>query len=155
MDWATGLELDGIYFEIEKSTDGRLFEKIGTVKTTGKRVYTFNDNNILRGLIYYRLKVFDATGHFIFSNIQSLDFDKSVDVLVYPNPVGVGSKLFIKTNLAEPFEVTLTDISGKKILLKTFTTPEARLDTEGVAKGVYMYELKSKTHWRFGKIVVE
>ena len=159
LDWTTEQEANTAYFEIEKSNDGRHFEKIGTVKATGqateKHTYSFKDVEILRGPIYYRLRMVDADGHFVYSNIQSLDFDKTVDVLVYPNPVGMGNKVFLKTNLEEPFEVTLSDVSGKTILIKTFTTPDARLDTEGVAKGIYLYELKSKTYWHFGKIVVE
>ena len=159
VNWTTSQETNTAYFDIERSNDGSHFEKIGTIKAAGqsteKRIYFFNDKGPLSNLTYYRLRMVDADGHFTFSNIQSLNFDKTVDVLIYPNPVGTGKMLAVQTNLSEPFDFTMTDISGKTILKRTFSTPEAQVNTEGFAKGLYLFELKSKSYWRFGKIVVE
>lgn len=157
--WTTNQEVNTAYFDIERSTDGLHFEKIETVKAAGqsteKRIYSFTDKGPLSNLTYYRLRMVDADGNFTFSNIQSLNFDKTVDVLIYPNPVGAGKMLAVQTNLSEPFDFTITDVSGKTILTRTFTRPEAQINTEGFAKGLYLFELKSKSYWRFGKIVVE
>ena len=159
LNWTTLQEYNTAYFDIEKSHDGQSFEKIGTIKasshSTDNRSYSFNDNDLLSGQVYYRLRMIDADERFSFSNIQSLNFDKSVDISVYPNPIGAGKTLMFKTNLEEMFDITISDVSGKKILKVTSSTPDTQLNTEGWSKGLYLFELKSKTHWRFGKIVVE
>jgi photosystem II stability/assembly factor-like uncharacterized protein len=159
LNWTTQQEKNLAHFDIERSYNGSHFENVGTIKAIGqstdKQAYSFLDNASLSGLIYYRLRMVDADRHVEFSKVQALDFDKSVDVLIYPNPIGKGKTLVIKTNLDEPYDFKITNISGKTVLTKTFTTPEVQLDTEGLGKGLYLFELKSKTHWRFGKIVVE
>ncbi|MBL7815168.1 MAG: T9SS type A sorting domain-containing protein [Saprospiraceae bacterium] len=159
LDWSTEYEENIAYFDIEKSKDGRYFEKIGTVKAVGqsteKRSYFFNDNEEMAGQVYYRLKMVDNDAHSNYSKIQSLNFDRTVAVFIYPNPVGNGKLLIVNTNLEEKFDVTLTSISGKTVFSSSSETPEMRLNTEGLPKGLYILELKSKTHWRFEKVVIE
>jgi hypothetical protein len=68
LTWTTGKEMPGLYFEIEKSTDGVHFQKTGTVYAAGNNVegqdYLFNDNEPLTtGANYYRLKLITGTGY--------------------------------------------------------------------------------------------
>ncbi len=160
LTWETSQEQNTAFFEIEKSIDGRIFEKIGTLQAKGKsslqQTYMFQDAAFLSNRAYYRLKIIDHDGDFRYSVLQTVRSEKAVYVSVYPNPIGIGKNVTFRTNLDEPFDVTITDITGKVILKNTFLTPEeATFNTNGLATGLYLFELKSKSYWQFGKIVVE
>ncbi|MEH0156700.1 hypothetical protein V6R21_21400 [Limibacter armeniacum] len=67
--WATAFEISNSHFEIERSSDGKNYERIGTVQGYGfseSRVdYEFLDEAPFQGLTtYYRLKQVDYNGRF-------------------------------------------------------------------------------------------
>ncbi len=63
LEWTTQSELNTNFFEIERSTDGKLFAPIGRVKAAGNSAralkYTFDDEKPLPNIGYYRLKTVD------------------------------------------------------------------------------------------------
>lgn len=63
-------------FEIERSTDGQSYQKIGFVKVSSEAInseYNFVDKSPLAGLNYYRLKIIDQDGKFRYSTIVSVN----------------------------------------------------------------------------------
>ena len=70
--WTTTNEKQGLYFEIEKSTDAIHFQKTGTVNAVVKdeapQNYTFTDNEPVNDIMYYRIKLVGATG-FTYSQV--------------------------------------------------------------------------------------
>ncbi|MCK7526061.1 MAG: hypothetical protein MZV64_54870 [Ignavibacteriales bacterium] len=78
LNWITATELNNSGFEIEKSTDNFIWNKIGFVNgkgtTTDKSYYSFNDNNPIDGKSYYRLKQIDYDGTFTYSSIVAINF---------------------------------------------------------------------------------
>jgi hypothetical protein len=91
LKWSTSNEINTDRFEIERSSDSRSFSSIGTVRAIGngktKNDYLFTDAQSLNGINYYRLKMIDKDGKFIYSAIRSIDNLNSFDVRLYPNPV--------------------------------------------------------------------
>jgi hypothetical protein len=87
--WKTAEEKNVRDFDIERSTDGRVFEKVGQVKSKGSNsIYSFYDNRNIPQLAIYRLKINDLDGKISFSKIISLENKTSQRGLkVYPNPV--------------------------------------------------------------------
>lgn len=87
--WSTAQEENNQYFNIEKSTDGQTFEKIGQVAGAGttlqRQTYTFRDENLSQ-LSYYRLKQFDIDGTFTISNVISVETQNNTSLRIYPNP---------------------------------------------------------------------
>ncbi len=72
------------------------------------------------------------------------------NVEVYPNPTT--NELTIKTGNNEPSQIIIYDLLSRNVLQQTFTT-ETTLNTEALAKGVYMYEVRNKKGTTKGKIV--
>jgi subtilisin-like proprotein convertase family protein len=76
LNWATASELDNDFFTIEKSSDLENWETITMVDGAGFSVetinYTANDNNLLNGINYYRLKQTDYNGFFTYSEIRAV-----------------------------------------------------------------------------------
>jgi hypothetical protein len=60
---------------------------------------------------------------------------------IYPNPVSDKLNINIKDN--ERSEITLTDIAARKLLQQKFTN-SITINTEQLAKGIYIYELRNK-----------
>ncbi len=74
-------------------------------------------------------------------------------ITLYPNPAT--STLVIKMNKEELAEVTLYDITSRKLLQQSFTG-STTLTIESLAKGIYLYEIKTKDGLlKNGKVVKE
>ncbi len=76
--WATASECDVRSFEIERSADGLVFQKIGEVAASRgcsaiERSYSFTDHNPLVGSNFYRLRTVDLGGSELFSEIESVE----------------------------------------------------------------------------------
>jgi trimeric autotransporter adhesin len=86
--WTTAEEKNTLNFDIERSKDGRVFEKIGVVKAKGSNAtYDYLDTKFLSGSNYYRLKINDLDGKFDFSKVINLENTTSKKgIKVYPNP---------------------------------------------------------------------
>ena len=72
LDWNTSAENNTRIFEVEKSSDGKNFYSIGSVNAAGntssQRKYSLTD--VKAGdLNYYRLKITDMNGSYVYSNI--------------------------------------------------------------------------------------
>jgi len=92
---------------LERSADGKAFEKIGQIKGAGNSViklnYTFMDNHPANGINYYRLKQVDDDGKCTYSESISLDYtlftsnsDKDLQISIYPNPAVNEIKVSLK-----------------------------------------------------------
>jgi hypothetical protein len=88
--WQTVSEKNNKGFDIERSTNGQLWQTIGTVKgnntTKTLQKYAFIDNEPLQGVHYYRLKQVDTEGSFSYSKVLSATIKTKNTLLVYPNP---------------------------------------------------------------------
>ncbi len=91
LSWITSTEINCREFEIQKSTDGIAFSKIGTVEGHGSSMeensYLFYDDNFYQ-TSYYRLKQIDLNDDFEYSNIISLSAASQNETTthIYPNP---------------------------------------------------------------------
>lgn len=77
------------HFELEKSFDGSNFSKIATIPYTGGIPgYGFTDPERIAGLSFYRLKIVDNNGLFVYSSIITLS-NKKIDFEIrsVTNPV--------------------------------------------------------------------
>jgi hypothetical protein len=88
--WNTASELNNSGFDVERSADGRHFDRIGTVLGAGTtsvaQHYSFPDFSPLPGLSYYRLKQIDFDGQFTYSDLAAIRFGTGTDGFIYPQP---------------------------------------------------------------------
>jgi hypothetical protein len=101
--WTTTSEINFDRFEIQRSTDGRAFETIGSVKGKGfnfkdlETNYSFFDSNPIAGKNYYRLKSVDYDAYFEYSKIILENWEGKRLISVYPNPAD-GWSIGLTTN---------------------------------------------------------
>ena len=95
------------------------------------------------------LKIINANN--IHSSIQNI-FLSNNELLIYPNPFS--DNLTITTTTTSLSEIILYDIASRKLLQQKFTG-SVTLNTEQLAKGIYIYEVRSKENTKKGKVVKE
>ncbi len=146
LTWATTEETNSDRFEIQRSRDGKGWYQIGLVASSGestvRKTYHFEDEKPGEGLNYYRLKMVDRAtgsrdGSFAYSSIQSIYFDETDQVRIYPNPAS--GRLFFDLH-SHIKSVTLYNLSGSK-LLETQKTTAQGVDISTAEPGLHTIKL--------------
>lgn len=140
ISWKAYSETPGVYYILERSNDGKVFDAIGKIPgNTPHGQYTYTDTNPRVGLNLYRLQVIESNGAPYYSNVVSVaGYKTSVSLQAAPNPVTSTLMLQISGNHISPeATVTLTDISGKTVLHQPANTT-LELDLQGFYPGIYI-----------------
>lgn len=144
--WATTMETNSDRFEIEKSLNGKNWNKIGSVASNGEsnalKNYGYVDVNPSNGENLYRLRMVDKDNTFAYSRIQSVKFEglTGQDLSVYPNP----SSDFIKLRDAENvLAVSITDIKGITVY-QTGKVSEGEISVKNLTPGMYSVRIERK-----------
>ncbi|MEL5996504.1 T9SS type A sorting domain-containing protein [Hymenobacter segetis] len=139
LSWATATEKNSDYFEVQRSADGEIFQRVGSVKGQGTssnaHEYAFLDGHPLAGLSYYRLRQVDTDGTSTFSPVATVQMRG--EVAVYPNP-STGTVSLPATMGAVRYRVL--NALGQAVLSGQATGSD-QLDLHTLAKGSYFLEL--------------
>jgi hypothetical protein len=126
LQWLTASEQDNDRFEVERSLDGKAFEKIGTVKGQGtssiENRYAFTDRPPVQATVYYRLKQVDLNGEFVYSKVIAVTANSIINkmtIQVYPNPFLDVLKVTLITPETKAAEFVINDLNGREVLRKT------------------------------------
>lgn len=115
-------------YEIERSADGLVFEKITTLTKinngSNRNVYSYVDKNIStvqsNGILYYRIKQVDLNGLFVYTEIKNISLSKKYQsITVYPNPVKDVTNVEINSSTQQDIVMSLINTDGK--MLQTFS----------------------------------
>ncbi|MBE7172638.1 MAG: T9SS type A sorting domain-containing protein [Williamsia sp.] len=143
LTWTTSQEQNSHDIDIEYSTDGIGFRKIGNIAAAGnsmqRKTYSYTHTTLLSGDNYYRLKMNDADGKYEYSQVVLVKKAKGTDVLnVYPNPVN-GGQIFVhvSTGTVLPQSFLIVDAAGKTVLRGALTADNQNVDVSLLKKGTY------------------
>ncbi len=149
-EWQTASEINTTQFVLQRSATGTEdFTTIGIIKAVGKGAnrYQFMDNEPIRGINFYRLKIVDKDGSISYSNIVSAKLSSTkADITIFPNP----AKDFTTIRFAQPIEkgtIVVTDLAGKTLLSQIINrlTYTFQLNTQSLQKGVYLCTVTTET----------
>lgn len=126
LNWkVTCISTPSATLEVERSTDGRNYSSIYSIFATALRCqqpFDHIDNQPVKGVNYYRLKMTDVDGKVSYSSIVSLiNGAKGIDVMnIAPNPI-VNKNFTVKISAAEKTQVELviTDMQGRVLQKQT------------------------------------
>ncbi len=147
LTWVTASESNNDYFSVERSTDGIAFETIGKKQGAGNSVttlnYNFEDQNSIKGILYYRLKQVDFNGKITYSQICSLTNSGDGGVAFYPNPVRNSLTIdYEYTEKPKDHTITITDVTGKLVEVQSsFSDSKVTLDCSDLAEGIYFLKV--------------
>jgi Secretion system C-terminal sorting domain len=139
LDWSVGIESNVSGYEVERSSNGVNFTRIGFVPAVAARSYSFTDESILAGQNFYRLKTVDLDASYKYSTIVRVNGSAaSVSMKLFPNPVQ--GQLYIQHGDAKAgAQLRVVGIDGRTVQTVRLAENAAQtiLDVQRLAHGVY------------------
>jgi len=144
--WKTATEENSDYFEIQKSTDGVNFARIGTVNAAGTSLvtlsYSFGDTAPAIGNNYYRLHMVDLDATFDYSNVVQITTRIKGNIAVYPVPVNDAMYFVYDSNNTGEIQIQIINTVGQTLHTRTESTTQGintfELNTNALAAGAYL-----------------
>jgi len=155
VSWATSQETNAGYYDIERSGDQTNFTKIGTVKAKGNSQittnYSFVDQLPLDGNDYYRLKMVDLDGKYVYSKTVSVTTQNDGRPLViYSNPFSDMIRLKVNVNRAQNLTMTVSDMLGKTYINQSYFAQSGdnfvNLPTSITSHGMYVLRIHGDSY---------
>jgi len=143
VEWSTASEKNNKGYEVQRSTDGQMFENIGWVNGHGTtnlmNMYQYTDISVSKGITYfYRLKQIDYDGMFdISKKVAASISDNNLSFNVSPNPYSE------QTNVVYQLDQT------SEVTLEVFNKLGQKVTTlhKGIQEpGTYQYPFNAKQY---------
>lgn len=152
--WSTSSENNNSHFEIQKSTDGKVWESIGVVDGAGNSAevieYEFADYNIYTEVNYYRIKQVDFDGSFKYSNSISFNTKNSMPAI---SVISNGMSPVVSVTGVENGEINILSMNGKSVWKKE-SIDGYWLDLGFLPNGNYIVMVNSEAGYLTEKIAV-
>jgi hypothetical protein len=141
--WTTANEENINSFEIESSingnTDWQTLETISSMATEGGGYsYSYTDQTRKNGDRYYRLKIIDRDGKYVYSKILFIGSAQTTTISLWPTLVN--SSVNITLPASQSAQVSIFNTSGQ--LVKTLTTGSESftINVSGLGRGEYFLQ---------------
>lgn len=126
ISWGTASESNTKHYEIEHSTDGVIFSKVGTVNAAGNSNaplhYSFDHSNMPTGMNYYRVKQTDRDGVYKYSAVITLlNRNGQMNTLIVPNPVE-NVLTIVEPEMVYTTSLEIFDAKGALVFTKSIKT---------------------------------
>ena len=140
--------------------------KIKSVNAVGEsstpQSYSTTDPELTYGNTYYRVKLFDNDGTYVYSNVVTVYYTSDLAgnaIVAYPNPTASG-RVYIRIPhgvAGEDATIRVYDIAGKLIRDTKYIANTAikEIDLQGVLTGLYIIKIESPLFSETVKVVVE
>lgn len=148
LQWTTAEESNVRHFEIQRSTDARVFETIATVNAQNQASnhyrYTANTTNGNTKVSYYRLRMVDIDGTYRFSPNISIrgGCSNEAKIMIFPNPASDNVNI---SGMEQPCTIRIYDLAGRQVSHFIATQSKEVLDISGYANGSYLLQVLDKS----------
>jgi len=152
LKWSTSSEINSQYFDIERSADGIVFNKIGTVNAAGNSStihnYSFTDAAAVEHN-YYRLKQVDIDGKFEYSKVIIIDNNNyGGNFRVINNPFTDVLDIDFGKVQAGKTDIRLLDVTGKEIYhtvndVSGLSRMHINLSGRNLSAGIYLLQVNT------------
>jgi len=142
LTWLVASELNVNRYEVERSSNGKTFSKIGQVAAAGLTTYIYNDATATSGSNYYRIKDVDNDGKYKYSSVVLIKLGKTAlaaTLKVYPTLTS-NSLMVEYASASAGNSIDLLSMDGK--LIKTVKpvegSTEASINVSSLKAGLYL-----------------
>jgi hypothetical protein len=168
LNWNTATETNNSGFDIERSVDGRNFEKVNFVKGAGNstkansynltdaKAFAVSQSNVL----YYRLKQVDFNGKYTYSKVIRVNKNGETlnGISVSPNPYSTDYSISLTANTEGKAVIEMTDMQGRTVSTReTLILNGANTlfmdNTSGLKAGVYFVRVSTNGESQMLKLV--
>ena len=142
LSWETTSEFNNLGFDIERSTNGQVWEKVafveGHLTTLSTQYYEFTDQTPYEGQSYYRLKQMDLDEEYEYSEIITLNYQPSLSKFdIFPNPAKKRITLPLLEDLQyENVKIAIFDSLGRLVKEDVITSNE--LNISDLQSGLFL-----------------
>lgn len=146
VQWQTKDEINTGYFEIESSVDGNVFTTKGKVIAAGagNNAYRFTDCADVGSAKYYRLKMIDHDGSWIYSKLVKVEADVHAKALtVFPTITSSYVTIQLADRSIVGTVVRVIDVSGKIHKQIRLADLQTRLNVHDLIKGMYILQFSN------------
>jgi len=149
LDWSTSSEINSQYFDVERSYDGIIFSKVGTVNAAGNsnitQYYSFTDP-VVQEHNYYRLKQVDRDGKFEYSKVILIENNNTGNVRIINNPFADVLDIEFGKLQSGKTDIRLLDVTGKEIYhtvndLSGQSRLRVNLAGRNISAGIYLLQV--------------
>jgi hypothetical protein len=145
VSWATAMERNSDYFEIEQSNDGTSWKVVKRIEAAGSSssVKTYSTSLPLTSGInnYLRLKMVDESGNQEYSMIRVLRCDNRLPILIWPNPTTMKVQV---SGLPEGGTIRIMEISGKEVIQVNNIAAVEMIDIDRLPAAIYQVIILNK-----------
>ncbi|HRG81944.1 MAG TPA: T9SS type A sorting domain-containing protein [Chitinophagaceae bacterium] len=154
LDWKATCTGPNAVFDLERSSDGRIFSPIKNIAADYNRClqpFAHTDLSPLTGKNYYRVRMKDEYGKITYSNIVLLLNSKSGFEIVnlQPNPVSNIARLNYSSAQREELNIVITDSKGSLVFRQTIQAVsgvnQEELNVASLPAGTYTLSLVSES----------
>jgi alpha-tubulin suppressor-like RCC1 family protein len=143
LSWTTTESGGNQFFEIERSADGIMFDVAGKVEAKSGMYssYSFLDQSIPAGVLYYRIKQYDGDGQFIYSEIRNITDLAVHEVILFPNPSENNFNLLVSGFSNREFKGEIFTSIGTKVEVINGTSNNSLPFGDQLPSGCYLLKL--------------
>lgn len=165
LDWWVAVEVNNKKFEIQRSDNGLIFDKIGEIKGAGnsttKTKYSYVDYIPKSQGYYYRIKQIDFDGKYSYSKIIYVGRNESstekLDAVLFPNPVKDWLQINLNKTVRNEINISVFNLSGYLLVSERFEGSDAikleSSDLSSLKRGTYFVLIETAKEKLVKKLV--
>lgn len=129
------------YFNVERSTNGKDFEKVAVVRLLpSDKLYEYIDESPVKGRCIYRVSCAWKDGHQVYSRAVTIQMGGENSFKFYPNPVD--NILIIRSDAL--LDIQITDATGKLRISQNKLQGLQTMNVSNLEKGIYLLRVTNK-----------
>jgi hypothetical protein len=142
LNWKAYQEESIARYEVERSSDSRMFIAIGSLQAKNGRMdndYLLDDDKAPAGITYYRLKIYEKDGTTSYSNVVTINRLKVNNIVLFPSPAK--DRLSVSYPKAEMgAKLMVYGMNGQKIIEAAVHPGSSimNINVSSLSKGVYL-----------------
>lgn len=157
LEWRTVGETNNLGFDVERSLDGKTFEKLGFVPGAGStnlaRAYGFTDNKVEVNTYFYRLKQIDRNGASTYSDVREVEVAAPQYYELtqnFPNPFNPRTDIVFRVQHEGLVSLKVYDLLGREVQTLVNEKRAAGIhrvsfDARELPSGIYLYSITMGT----------
>ena len=143
-----------LQYNIQRSSNSKIFETVGTIAAKGINGYEFSDNiqRVNANTLYYRIEAVDVNGAKSYSEVKQVTINKEQLVVnIYPNPVRNELHIVVDSKAT----IKLYNIAGKQFTTNALTQGDNNINIQQLSQGVYVAVIETANGVVTMKIIKE
>lgn len=138
LSWETFAEYNSKEFMIQHSVGGQAWSLVGSIPASGQsgtvKMYKYIHTTPVAGTNFYRIVLVNESGRAQFSRAVQIEFEETVPLKIYPNPVVNG---ILNLQMSSEAEVIVFTRHGKAVLQKHCKAGKSKLYVNDLPTGLY------------------